>query len=127
MQGLRAVGAGVLAMALVVTGPVAADQRGPAIIVVPDAKPGPSYAQPLSCWSDVRLFSTLRDGNFPYCRQKLRYRPGALECFQVTQQVCQVILPGSYVPVETTSQVDRQVIPCPDGPEPPVCRRLDVW
>ena len=104
--------------------PAAAD---PTIIVVPPgALAPPPYAQTLSCWSDVRLYETLRDGYFPYCREKLRYRPGKLECFQIVDQVCTVLLPGSLQPVETRSPLQRQVIPCPDGPEPPVCRRLDV-
>jgi len=103
----------------------AAADRGPAIIVVPRGPVYP-YAQTLSCWSDVRLFETLRDGYFPYCREKLRYRPGALECFQLLDQVCTVLMPGSLQPVETRSMLNRQVIPCPEGPQPPVCRRLDV-
>jgi hypothetical protein len=100
----------------------AADRRGPGVIVVP----GAPYGQTLDCWSDVRLFQTLRDGYFPYCREKLRYRPGALECFQLYDQVCTVWVPGSARPFETRSMLNKQIIPCPDGPQPPVCRRLDV-
>jgi len=107
----------------------AAQPRSPTIFVIPGGgQPLPAlpYAQPLSCWSDVRLFNTLRNGNFPYCRQNLRYRPGALECFQIVEQICDVIPAGATLPVRTTSTVNKQVIVCPDGPEPPVCRRLDV-
>jgi hypothetical protein len=115
----------VTALGLLAVGaPATAD---PTIIVVPPgAVAPPPYAQTLSCWSDVRLYETLRDGYFPYCREKLRYRPGRLECFQIVDQVCTVLLPGSLQPVETRSPLQRQVIACPDGPEPPVCRRLDV-
>ena len=124
--------AGTIALGIVLLGQpllAAAQSRAPQIIVVPGGQqvlPALPYAQPLSCWSDVRLFRTLRNGNFPYCRQNLRYRPGALECFQITEQVCDVIPAGSALPVRTTSVVNKQVIVCPDGPQPPVCRRLDV-
>jgi hypothetical protein len=133
MKRLRAAGATVLGLSLALASPAASEPRAPAIIVVPSGRPvipaypyAYPYAQTLGCWSDVRLFNTLRNGNFPYCRENLRYRPGALECFQVTEQVCSVILPGATLPIETTSEQNRQVIPCPDGPEPPVCRRLDL-
>ena len=125
--------AGMLAIttALLLGGanPAAAQSRSPTIIVVPDGRqplPVLPFAQPLSCWSDIRLFNTLRNGNFPYCRQNLRYRPGALECFQIAEQVCEVIPAGGTLPVRTTSTLSKQVIVCPDGPAPPVCRRLDL-
>jgi hypothetical protein len=115
---------------LVVAGTASAAPPRPAIIVIPGgphaSHPVYPYAQTLYCWSDVRLHHTLRHGNFPYCREKLRYRPGAYECVQMTDQVCSVLVPGSVQPVETRSQLDRHVFPCPDGPQPPVCRRLDV-
>ena len=108
-----------------------AESRAPTIVVVPGNQPvypafPYAYPQTLGCWSDVRIFRTLRNGNFPYCRQNLRYRPGALECFQITEQICQVIPAGATLPIQTTSPVNKQIIPCPDGPEPPVCRRLDI-
>jgi hypothetical protein len=123
---------GLVALGILLLGPVLvarAEPRSPSIIIVPGGQPvlpALPYAQTLSCWSDVRLFRTLRNGNFPYCRQNLRYRPGALECFQITEQICDVIPPGGTLPVRTTSMVNKQVIFCPDGPQPPVCRRLDV-
>jgi hypothetical protein len=37
------------------------------------------------------------------------------------------VLPaGASLPIQTTSPLNKQVIACPDGPQPPVCRRLDV-
>jgi hypothetical protein len=133
MRCVLAVVAAILGLALAQPEVARADPRSPSIIVVPGARPaipaypyGYPYAQTLGCWSDVRLFNTLRNGNFPYCRQNLRYRPGALECFQITEQVCEVIPVGATLPILTTSPVTKQVIPCPDGPEPPVCRRLSI-
>ena len=79
-----------------------------------------------TCWQDVRLFHTLRYGYFPYCRERMRYRPGALECSQVTDRICTVIDPHTHQLVEARSPVHRSVIPCPDGPEPPLCRKLDL-
>lgn len=127
--------AGALAAATILCGAVGAraESRAPTIIVVPGGTPPPAvypnvypYPQTLGCWTDVRIFNTLRSGNVPYCRQNLRYRPGALECVQITEQVCQVIPAGATLPIQTTSPVNKQIIPCPDGPEPPVCRRLDI-
>lgn len=88
--------------------------------VQPFVQPAPSY-----CWIAARVFDTLRNGPFDYCRRKLRYRPGALECFTFTDQVCAVLLPsGEWT--ETRNVITRQPFPCPRGPEPPVCRRLDM-
>jgi hypothetical protein len=94
--------------------------RQPATVPNPFVQPAPSY-----CWISVRVFDTLRHGPFDYCRRKLRYRPGALECFTFTDQVCAVLLPsGEWT--ETRNPITRQPFPCPRGPEPPVCRRLDL-
>lgn len=78
-----------------------------------------------SCYQDVRLFYTLRDGYFPYCRERMRYRPGKLECSQVTDRICTIVDPVSLQLVESRTPTRRQMIPCPDGPEPPLCRKLD--
>src|SRR5262245_56278923 len=103
MAGMIAIAATLLMQSV----PASAQQRSPSIVVVPGGAqawpvlPYP-FAQPISCWQDIRLFRTLRNGNFPYCRQNLRYRPGALECFQITEQVCDVIPAGGTLPVQTT-------------------------
>jgi hypothetical protein len=78
-----------------------------------------------SCWYDVRLFRSLRLGLVDYCRESLRYKPGALDCRQYTDEVCSVFYPGSGL-IETRTPVNTYVFRCPDGPEPPTCRRLDV-
>ncbi|HEV7731466.1 MAG TPA: hypothetical protein VGR62_04850 [Candidatus Binatia bacterium] len=81
-------------------------------------------AAPSYCWLDVRMYQTLRQGPVDFCRQKLKYTPGKLECFQITDQVCAVLLSdGTWT--DTRAVVARQVFACPRGPEPPVCRRLD--
>lgn len=80
---------------------------------------------PSSCWIDIRLFHTLRLGPVPFCRRNLRYRPGRFECYQFTDQVCATWVPtGGWV--TSRSPIDTQVFACPDGPEPPVCRQLDL-
>lgn len=87
---------------------------------VPFVQPAPSW-----CWLSIRLFNTLRHGPFEYCRRNLRYSPGKLECYTFTDQVCSVLLPnGEWT--ETRNVIQRQPFPCPRGPEPPVCRRLDL-
>jgi hypothetical protein len=132
MNGRGVAGAVVLGMGLLLPpGAARAEPPPPSIVIVPGSQPpypafSYPYAQPLWCWSAVRVFRTLRNGNFPYCRQNLRYRPGALECFQVTEQVCEVLPAGAALPIQTTSPLNKQVIACPDGPPPPVCRRLDI-
>jgi len=90
------------------------------------SQPYPVPVPALECRDDVRLFSTLANGNFEYCRAHLRYVPGALDCYQVLDRVCLVLLPGSSDWTETRSTREHVPIPCPEGPEPPVCRRLDL-
>lgn len=93
-----------------------ADHRPPVIV------PVPVPVHPTHCWPEVKLFDTLRYGPVDFCRKRLAYRPGRLECAQVTEQVCWVLLDGQWT--RTRSPVVTHVIPCPDGPEPPVCPRL---
>jgi hypothetical protein len=90
------------------------------VVPVPVPVPAPSY-----CWLDVRLFHTLRLGPVDFCRRNLRYRPGALECYQFLDQVCATYVPASGW-VTGRNVVNTQVFACPEGPEPPVCRRLDL-
>jgi hypothetical protein len=88
------------------------------------AKPNAYQAAPSYCWIELRVYQTLRHGPVDYCRQKLKYTPGRLECFQITDQVCAVLLAdGTWA--DSRSMVSRQAFPCPPRPEPPVCRRLD--
>lgn len=80
----------------------------------------------LECWTDARLFPSLANGNFDYCRAHLRYVPGSLDCYQVIDRVCLVWLPGTTEWTEARSTRAHIPFPCPEGPEPPVCRRLDL-
>jgi hypothetical protein len=72
-----------------------------------------------------RLFYTLRYGPVAVCRRNLRYRPGALECYQFIDRVCATPDPLNGW-VNSSSPLDAQVFPCPAGIEPPVCRTLDL-
>jgi len=103
----------------------AADVQGPA---APPSRTVPSQVppalQPSACWIDIRLFYTLRLGPVAICRRHLRYHPGTLECYQFTDQVCQTVDPRDGV-VTSRSPIDVAVLPCPNGPEPPVCPALN--
>jgi hypothetical protein len=104
----------------------AADGAGPPARPLPVAVPAPlQYPPPSWCWLDVRLFTSLRLGPVDYCRRRLRYRPGRLECFRFLDQVCATWVPGAGW-VTARNVIDTQVLACPEGPEPPVCRQLDL-
>ena len=117
MSSWRAVWFGILLGAV----PAAAEHLPGAPIIIAPGLGG--YGT--SCYQDVRLFYTLRDGYFPYCRERMRYSPGRLECSQVTDRICTVVDPVSFQLVEARTPTRRQMITCPDGPEPPLCRKLD--
>ena len=85
----------------------------------------PPFAPPAWCWIEVRLFDSLRTGPIDYCRRRLRYRPGALECYRIVDRVCaSPTASGQWVTGRTP--ITKEVLPCPRGPEPPVCRQLDL-
>ena len=89
----------------------------PPTVVVPGAVVNPAY-----CWPEVKLFDTLRYGPVDFCRKRLAYRPGRLECAQVDENVCWILLGAQWTLTRTPLLV--RTIPCPDGFEPPVCPRL---
>jgi hypothetical protein len=109
----------VLALVVLLAVATADAQVGvpPGPIVVPGGVANPGY-----CWAEVKLFDTLRYGPMEYCRKRLAYRPGRLECAQVGETVCWVRVGLQWT--LTRTPVQQYVIPCPDGPEPPVCPRL---
>jgi hypothetical protein len=78
-----------------------------------------------SCWPGLRLFHSLATGTTDFCRGHLGYSPGTLDCYRFLDHVCAVFLPASNAFVETRRPVSAPLVfPCPQGPEPPVCRRL---
>lgn len=116
----RAVRAAALGLLLCAGGAALGDPerpRGP--VVLPRGGANPAY-----CWPETKLFDTLRDGPVDFCRRNLRYRPGHLECAQVGENVCWVLLGGQWTLTRTPTR--EWVIPCPDGPAPPVCPRLTL-
>jgi hypothetical protein len=88
------------------------------VIVVPQPYPA-------ACWIDIRTFYSMRYGEMPYCRENLRYRPGAFECFQIVDRICSIVTAEAQL-IDARTPVERQRILCPAGPRPPVCRRLDI-
>lgn len=85
----------------------------------------PQQPYPAACWVDVRTFHSMRYGEMPYCRENLRYRPGAFECFEIVDRICSIVTAEAQL-VDARTPVQRRRIVCPAGPRPPVCRRLDV-
>lgn len=112
----RALGAALALATLVATAHADhAIPRGP--ILVPGGVANPGY-----CWSEVKLFDTLRYGPVDFCRKRLAYRPGRLECAQVGESVCWVLLGTQWT--LTRTPINQYVFACPEGPAPPVCPRL---
>jgi hypothetical protein len=75
-----------------------------------------------SCREVVRIFDTLRDGDFDFCRKTLGYVPGKRDCLRAVTTVCSdwVLADGVWQPQELVDS--RTVrIPCPPGPVPPSC------
>ncbi len=102
---------------------------GPPLVLPPAGMPfyglPPLAPPPAWCWVEVRLFESLRTGPIDYCRRRLRYRPGALECYRIIDNVCLApTAAGQWI--TGRSPIRREVLRCPAGPEPPVCRRLDL-
>src|SRR5215470_9970146 len=77
-----------------------------------------------SCWPEVRVFDSLKNGPADLCRSHLRYEPGELDCQQFFDMLCWVFVPATGEWVQTRTTSPPVVLPCPDGPEPPVCPRL---
>jgi hypothetical protein len=93
---------------------------------------GPPFGQPLivvpgypptSCFPELRIFDSLKYGPTTLCRQNMKYRPGALECYQIVDQVCGTFLANGQW-FEGRNLVSSTVIPCPDGPPQPMCPQL---
>jgi hypothetical protein len=120
----------LVALALAVAARVAVAAPPPVTPARPTPFPPPAATPypllpPSWCWIEVRLFDTLRYGPIDVCRKRLRYRPGALECYHIVDRVCATVLPDGQV-LNGRTPTSREVVPCPAGVEPPVCRRLDI-
>jgi hypothetical protein len=105
--------------------PAASAQPLPTPLPPPGAVYPPLVNPPTWCWIELRLFDTLKHGPFEFCRKHLRYRPGALECYRIVDRVCAVQQADGQV-IDGRTPVTSEVFRCPQGPEPPVCRRLDI-
>jgi hypothetical protein len=105
----------------VVLTPPAATLLPPGVVVAP-LSPLPVVT---GCRVEPRLFYSLRTGWIDYCRGHLGYEPGALDCFNFSEQVCTVFLPATQTWTESRYDPGEPVVfPCPDAAEPPTCPRL---
>jgi hypothetical protein len=98
--------------------PVAADEGFP-----PEVLPFQSpYLSPFGCYQDVQIFNSLKDGDFDFCRLKLRYSPGRAECLRIIISTCNLVAPGTrtFGPPGGLEGFAERII-CPPGPPPPTC------
>ncbi len=89
----------------------------------PDVLPFQSpYVSPFGCYQDVQIFRSLKDGEFDFCRLKLRYRPGRAECLRIIISTCNLVAPGTRTlgPPGGLEGFAERII-CPPGPPPPTC------
>jgi hypothetical protein len=80
----------------------------------------------LNCWREPHYFSSLKTGDMTYCREHLRYTPGAMECYVFEAEVCSVFQPGFNQVTQTRQELPPIVIECPEEPAPPLCPRNRV-
>ena len=78
------------------------------------------------CVGTRLIFQSLRYGEFDFCRERLSYRPGRLECLRILLPTCHVLQPDA-LPPSFLSQSDwilhgqAERVICPQGPPPPSC------
>ena len=123
-RGVRPLVAAALAAGLVLAAvaslvrPAGADTDLP-----PEVLPFQSpYVSPFGCYQDVQIFRSLKDGEFDFCRLKLRYRPGRAECLRIIISTCNLVAPGRRTlgPPGGLEGFAERII-CPPGPPPPTC------
>ena len=123
-RGVRPLVAAALAAGLVLAAvaslvrPAGADTDLP-----PEVLPFQSpYVSPFGCYQDVQIFRSLKDGEFDFCRLKLRYRPGRAECLRIIISTCNLVAPGTrtFGPPGGLEGFAERII-CPPGPPPPTC------
>ena len=80
------------------------------------------YVSPFGCYQDVQIFRSLKDGEFDFCRLKLRYVPGRAECLRILVSTCNLVAPGTR-PLGPPGGLEgfAERIICPPGPPPPTC------
>ena len=83
---------------------------------------GSPYVSPFGCYQDVQIFRSLKDGEFDFCRLKLRYTPGRAECLRILVSTCNLVAPGTRTlgPPGGLEGFAERII-CPPGPPPPTC------
>jgi hypothetical protein len=59
-----------------------------------------------------------------FCKRSLRYRRGQIDCVAFTDQVCWALNQATGEWQQLRTEGIRNLIVCPDGPEPPTCPRL---
>ena len=74
------------------------------------------------CTEQVEVFSSLRNGEFDYCKLHLRYVPGSLDCLRIVAVACNGWSPeeGRWVLRQGTDGRAERIV-CPPGPPPPSC------
>ena len=87
--------------------------------------PDPASGEEM-CAGTRLIFYSLRHGEFDYCRERLSYRPGRVECLRILLPTCHVLQPDAAPPSFLSQsewilhgQAERVV--CPRGPSPPSC------
>lgn len=83
---------------------------------------GSPYVSPFGCYQDLQIFRSLKDGEFDFCRLKLRYVPGRAECLRIIVSTCNLVTPGTRAPGPPGGlEGFAERIICPPGPPPPTC------
>ena len=124
MRGVRAFRLGAVALLAVSAALAAVATRARADEgLPPEVLPFQSpYVSPFGCYQDVQIFRSLKDGEFDFCRLKLRYRPGRAECLRIIISTCNLVAPGTRTlgPPGGLEGFAERII-CPPGPPPPTC------
>jgi len=128
MRGIRPAGASsaaaAAALAVLLAGSVPAVRTAGADSgVPPEVIPfGSPYVSPFGCYQDVQIFRSLKDGEFDFCRLRLRYVPGRAECLRIIISTCNLVAPGMR-PLGPPGGLEgyAERIICPPGPPPPTC------
>ena len=99
--------------------PSAVADSGVPPAVIPYGSP---YVSPFGCYQDMQIFRSLKDGEFDFCRLKLRYVPGQAECLRILVSTCNLVAPGTR-PLGPPGGLEgfAERIICPPGPPPPTC------